>query len=194
MPPIMTKASFEGRIAALLAGEDRNAGLEKHEVQRLTLTFDGIPGDFHSGRTRKSDVRTIQLYKRDTDIINVRQLTIVSEEELADVARYLNLHVLPPGWLGGNMLVSGIPDFTKIPPSTRLQFPSGACLVVDMENFPCSQVSGVIAKADPQAASRFAAAARHRRGVTAWIEREGEIAVGDAITVWFPPHHDYGHR
>ena len=178
MPPIMTKARFTGRIDQLLTAANRAAGLEKAPVKTLDLTFDGIPGDFHSGRSRPSDVRTIQLYPRDTPIANVRQLTIISAEELADVARAMAIPALPPGWLGGNMMVSGIPDFTRIPPSTRLQFPSGAVLVIDMENFPCRQVSEVIAKTHPDEAMKFVAAARHKRGVTAWVEREGPVAVG----------------
>lgn len=194
MPPIMTKARFTGRIAELLTAEDRDAGLEKHGVDRLQLSFDGIPGDFHGGRNRKSDIRTIQLYKRDTDIANVRQLTVLSQEELADVAARLSIPSLPAGWLGANMVLAGVPDLTQLPPSTRLQFPSNACLVVDMENFPCRQVSEVIAKSYPEAGRAFIAAANHKRGVTAWVEREGDVAVGDAVTVWFPPHHDYQHR
>ena len=36
-------------------------------------------------------------------------------------------------------------------------------------------------------------AAMHRRGVTAWVEREGDIAQGDEITVWLPPNRPYPH-
>ena len=31
----------------------------------------------------------------------------------------------------------------------------------------------------------------HRRGVTAWVERPGVIAAGDAITLWLPPQRIY---
>ena len=128
------------------------------------------------------------------DIANVRQLTILSQEELSEVATAMGVSALPASWLGANMVLAGVPDLTQLPPSTRLQFPSGACLVVDMENFPCRQIAEVIAKTHPEAADKFVAAANHKRGVTAWVEREGDIAVGDAVTVWFPPQHDYRHR
>jgi hypothetical protein len=39
--------------------------------------------------TRKSDSRTLQLYKRNTDIRNVRQVTVLSAEELEETARLL---------------------------------------------------------------------------------------------------------
>lgn len=194
MPPILTKARFVGRVDELLANTDRDTGLEKEQVPSVTLTFDGLAGDCHGGRTRKSDSRTLQLYARNTEIANVRQLTLLSREELAEVAQALAIPSLPAAWLGGNLLTSGIPDLTLLPPSTRLQFPSGAVLVVDMENFPCRQVAEVIAKTHPDAAGHFVKAAMHKRGLTAWVEREGDVAVGDAIAVWFPPQHDYTHR
>jgi hypothetical protein len=43
---------------------------------------------------------------------------------------------------GATMVLRGIPDFTRIPPSSRLQDEdSGTTLTVDMENRPCHLVS-----------------------------------------------------
>ena len=39
----------------------------------------------------------------------------------------------------------------------------------------------------PGHGTRFSKAALNRRGVTAWVEREGEIREGDAIDVHIPP-------
>lgn len=194
MPPIMTRARCTGRVEQLLTARDRRAGLETAPLPQLPLTLDGIPGDCHAGRTRKSDSRTLQLYPRGTEIANVRQLSLLSQEELADVAAALAIPALPASWLGANMLVSGIADLTRLPPSTRLQFPSGAVLAVDMENYPCCQVAAVIARTYPVAAVQFVTAAMHKRGVTAWVERAGPVCVGDAIAVWLPPDHGYPHR
>jgi hypothetical protein len=193
LPSLLSKAPFTGEITKLLTGSDRAQGLEKAEVETLHLTFAGIEGDFHAGLTRKSDVRTIKQYARDTDIRNVRQLTLVSEEELKDIAARMKIPEAKAEWLGANILTSGIPDLTLLTPSTRLQFPSGATLVVDMENFPCRQVLGVFSQHYSEPAVGFVTAALHKRGLTAWVEREGTISVGDRITLWIPQQRIYAH-
>lgn len=193
MPPLMTKVTFKGKVRKLLKGASREAGLEKAEAASLTLSFDGIAGDFHTGLTRPADVRTLMLYKRDTPIRNVRQLTLVSVEELQQVADGMGIPDLRPEWLGANVLVEGIPDFTLLPPSTRLQFSSGATIVVDMENRPCSQVAEVVARHYPKPRKGLVPAAMEKRGVTAWVEREGIVAAGDSITLFLPPQRIYAH-
>jgi MOSC domain-containing protein YiiM len=157
------------------------------------LLFSGIKDDMHAGLTRKSDVRTIKQYARDTDIRNVRQLTLVSEEELAEIAGLMGIPEMKAAWLGANVVTSGIPDLTLLTPSTRLQFPSGATIVVDMENFPCRQVADVVTQYHPEPKAGLVASAMHKRGVTAWVEREGIINGGDDITLWLPPQRLYAH-
>ena len=39
----------------------------------------------------------------------------------------------------------------------------------------------------------FVKAATHKRGVTAWVECEGEIKIGDAITIFIPPQRIYNY-
>lgn len=189
----MTKAPFKGKVRQLLRGASRQAGLEKAVVDNLDLTFDGIDGDFHTGLTRPADVRTLMLYKRDTPIRNVRQLTLVSVEELQEVAMAMAIPELKAEWLGANLLVQGIPDLTLLPPSTRLQFSSGATIVVDMENRPCSQVAEVVARHYPEPRKRLVAAAMEKRGLTAWVEREGRVTTGDGIKLFLPPQRIYAH-
>ncbi len=189
----MTKASFQGTVEELYAKPSREDGFEKPRRESLNLLFSGPEGDCHAGLTRASDVRTIPVYRRDTEIRNVRQMTVISIEEMADVARAMKLDKIDPSWLGANLLARGIPDLTFLPPSTRLQFPSGATVVVDMENLPCTQVAKVIAKVHPTEGLEFVKAAKNKRGVTVWVEREGEIACGDTITVWLPQQRLYTH-
>ena len=193
MPQLLSKATFTGQTTKLLLSTDRDAGLEKSGVGRLELLFSGIKGDFHGGFTRKSDVRTIKQYPRDTDIRNVRQLTLVSEEELAEIADRMGVPEMKAEWLGANIVTKGIPDLTMLTPSTRLQFPSGATIVVDMENFPCRQVADVVAQYYPEPKAGLVASAMHKRGVTAWVEREGVINAGDEIVLWVPQQRIYAH-
>lgn len=183
---------FQGKVESLLARASRDEGFAKSRTDRMTLTFAG-PDDCHAGLTRKSDSRTLPLYKRDIDIRNVRQLTLLSVEELADMAARLSIPAVKAEWLGANMVLSGIPDLTLLPPSTRLQFPSGATIVVDMENYPCSQIAKVIDQHHPGTRFKVVEAAMHKRGVTAWVEREGDVQVGDTVKIVIPPNRLYPH-
>lgn len=190
---LVTKLKLMGRVEQLLATANRDDSFEKQKRTSLSLLLSGPEGDCHTGLTRLSDSRTLQTYKRNTIIRNVRQMTVISQEEMAEVAKVLSLPEMNASWLGANMVTSGIPDLTLLPPSTRLQFPSGATLVVDMENMPCRQVADVISKTYPEKGPMFVKAATHKRGVTAWVECEGEVNQGDAITVFIPPQRTYHH-
>jgi hypothetical protein len=191
--PLLSKFPKPGRVEELLQRASRTDGFVKAGTERVALRFGGPDGDCHGGINRKSDSRTLQLYKRNTEIRNVRQVTIVSLEELVATAAMLGIPRIEPSWFGANMVVSGVPDFTLLLPSTRLQFPSGATLVVDMENLPCSQIAAVVAEHHPEVQFKVVAAAMHRRGVTAWVEREGDVKTGDEMTVWLPPNRTYPH-
>ncbi|MCA3575594.1 MAG: MOSC domain-containing protein [Aestuariivirga sp.] len=193
VPELLTKLSFQGAIDRLLANPDRDSGLEKTEVPAARLLFTGMEGDCHGGLTRKSDSRMLKQYKRGTPVRNSRQLSILSAEELAEVAERMAIPAVKPEWVGANMVVRGIPDLTLLPPSTRLQFPSGAMIVVDAENHPCRYPADIIARHHPEAKAGFVKAAMHKRGVVGWVEAEGSIGTGDAITVWIPPQRIYSH-
>ena len=66
-------------------------------------------------------------------------------------------------------------------------------IVVDIENLPCRYPADIIEKHHPEQAMGFVKAAKHKRGVVGWVEAEGDIRVGDAITVWLPPQRLYAH-
>jgi hypothetical protein len=190
---LLNKMPFSGKVEQLMSRPSRDTGFEKAPTGSLTLTLQGPADDCHTGETRLADSRTLPLYKRDTVIRNVRQLTLLSVEELEETAERIGIPAIDPGWFGANIVVSGIPDFTLLPPSTRLQFPSGATIVVDMENYPCSQIAKVVERHHPGTQFKVVDAAMHKRGVTAWVEREGEIKTGDAIKIICPPNRIYPH-
>src|SRR5262245_6286423 len=123
---VLSRSSIVGLVKALLRSPDRASGLEKHAVDRLVLAFDGIVGDCHSGRVRQSDSRMVTQYPRDTPVANTRQVSILSTEELGQVAAALDIPRLKPEWVGANVVTEGIPDLTLLPPATRLTFSSGA--------------------------------------------------------------------
>ena len=181
MPERLSKASFTGRVEMLLVNPDRHSGLEKGEVAEINLLFAGIAGDCHGGLTRKSDSRMLKQFPRGTEVKNARQLSILAAEELAEIARNMGIAAVKPEWVGANLVTSGIPDLTLLPPSSRLQFPSGATIVIDIENLPCRYPAAVIETYHPEPVLGFIKAAQHRRGLVGWIESEGVVRTGDPL-------------
>ena len=155
-------------------------------VEEMPLSFAGFAGEVHAGETRPSCSRVTTQHPRGTVIRNVRQLCIVSAEEMAAVAAELGIDAFDYAWVGASVVVEGIPDFTHVPPSSRLQGPDGVTLVVDMENLPCQEPAVTIEQVRPGQGKGFKAAAKGRRGVTAWVEREGVLRVGDVVTLHVP--------
>jgi MOSC domain-containing protein YiiM len=117
---------------------------------------------------------------------NERQLSILGTEELAEIATALNLPRLDPAWIGANLLLSGIPRLTDLSPRTLLLFPSGATLRIDGDNAPCRKSGAALMRHVPDRPDlqfSFVKAARHKRGLVAWVEREGTIRAGDEVKV-----------
>ncbi len=185
--PALIPTDLTARVAWLGTVEsDDRSELMARPVDRLELTFEGIAGSVHAGATRPSCARVTSQHRKGTTIRNVRQLSIVSAEELSEIAAALGLPGIDPARLGANVVVEGIEDFTHLPPSSRLQGPSGVTLVVDMLNEPCQFPARSLARAHGQAAKGFRRAAQGRRGVTAWVERDGALSVGDALALHIP--------
>lgn len=183
------KMPFQGKVESLLTCEDSSQSIVSQSADRIEASLAGIPGDTHSGITRAACTRYPYLYETGAEIRNSRQLTVLSSEELAEIAAGLEIDELPAGWLGANIELSGIPSLTLLPPSTRLVFSSKATLVVDLENRPCIYPAKVIEGHHPKKGRRFIKQALHRRGITAWVEREGAIECGDSVEVFFPEQH-----
>ncbi len=161
--------------------------IEAHRVEALDLTFAGAVGDRHTGELRPSCSRVTRQYAKGTLIRNTRQISIVSEEELAIIAERIGIDVLDPGWIGATMSVRGLPDFSHIPPSARLQGESGgATMTVDMQNRPCGLAGKGIELARPGHGKNFNAVARGLRGITTWVEREGRVTVGETLRLHIP--------
>lgn len=175
-----------GTITWLAVVADRAAALESTPCQTLAATFAGPPGETHGGLTRASDGRVLAQYPRGTTIRNTRQFSILSSEELTALAADMGLVSLSPGLLGATMVISGLRDFTHLPPSSRLQGEGGATLVVDMENHACNLPGPAIEAAHPGKGALFKQLAQGRRGVTAWVEREGTFRLGERLRLHVP--------
>lgn len=183
--PVFRDSGFKGEITWLgmvPAGE----GLRAVPRDLLQLGFDGVAGERHAGENRASCVRVRNIHAEGTEIRNTRQLSILSEEELALIAADMGLEQLDPVHLGATLVLRGIPDLSHLPPASRLQGPDGATLTTDIENRPCVLPGREIEKDLKGFGAKFKPAAENRRGITAWVERPGCLALGQQLTLFVP--------
>lgn len=182
----LSKTDLTGQILWLGRVTDRDADLKSSHSAEIFASFAGVADESHAGLTRASCSRVIAQYPIGTVIRNTRQFSVVSSEELETIAASMGIESLNPSWIGASIVISGLPDFTHLPPSSRLQFEGGATLVVDMLNRPCHLPAPIIDRHLPGEGQKFKAAAKGLRGVTAWVEREGVLRVGDNVALHIP--------
>ena len=183
---------LSGKVVKAMIMEGEN-GIVSTSKDNVRITWAGFEGDLHAGVTMPSGSRQKQ-FPRGTDIRNTRQVSILSEEELAEIAAELGLERVEAEWIGANLLLSGIPDLTRLPPGTRLYFSDGVSIVVEEENFPCAIAARSVQEQvtdQPHIESQFIKAAMHKRGVVAWVERPGNIRPGDEVGVSVPEQYVY---
>ncbi|MGI8857874.1 MAG: MOSC domain-containing protein [Thermomicrobiales bacterium] len=187
------KRALTGQVTRTLVGRDA-VSLVTTKERAIRITMEGVAGDKHAGITRLSDSRT-PWYTRGIVIRNSRQVSLVSAEDLERIAAALALPVIEPEWLGANLVLRDIPDFSHLPPGSRLFFPDDAVLVVTEQNLPCVQPGRVIQEQYPDAArlaQQFPKVALHLRGIVACVERPGAISEGDTVRIDVIEHTPYG--
>jgi hypothetical protein len=94
MPAI--KRQTMGAVASLHLGSAEKSA--STPVRSLTLTFTGIVSDAHGGPTRVAGPRE-PAFMRGTRLANLRQVSLVSMEELDIIASRMGIKRLDPGWL-----------------------------------------------------------------------------------------------
>ncbi|MEO1293287.1 MAG: sulfurase [Pseudomonadota bacterium] len=190
--PILTPTEITGFIRYIGINPDRGATLESQPRETIRVMYEGFEGEAHGGLTRPSCSRVKLQYPKGTEIKNARQVTILSVEELAEIGAAMALpEPVRPEWIGANLVVEGIPLLTQIPPGSRLIFENGVSIAVDMENGPCKFPAEIIEKAHPGKGLSFPKHAMGKRGVTAWIERTGTLALGETCVLHVPPQRIY---
>ncbi|MEX0328170.1 MAG: sulfurase [Ruegeria sp.] len=183
--PVLRETEFVAEVV-WLGHVPFGQSLRAQSVDSLALDFSGDSGARHEGVNRASCVRVKNLYPVGTEIRNVRQLSILSAEEMSIIASELGLESLDPAFLGASIVLKGIPDFTHVPPSSRLQIADGLTLTIDMENRPCVLPGREIEADIPGHGAVFKPAAKGRRGVTAWVERPGSVSLSDRMALYVP--------
>lgn len=190
-PARVAARRLSARVAGLFVAD--GDGFVTRPVAELELDLEGIllpglAGDRHRGHSRAADVR-VPWYPRGTRIRNTRQVSILSPDELAQIAGALDVPRVTAEEVGANLLVDGLVHLSHLPRGTRLHFPSGASLAVEDENAPCRFAGASVAKRNPGREGldlAFVKAARHRRGLVAWVERPGKVLPGEKIDVRIP--------
>lgn len=194
MPKVLPKRRVNGSVNKLLIASDD--GFVSSPTDSLVMRYSGIDGDYHEGMTRKSGGRE-PWYDRGTEMRNERQISLVCQDELDQVAKSLRIERLEPGWIGANLVIDGVKDFSLLPPRTVLKFEGGVSIRIDGYNGPCKIAGASIAahihqtlpNPDPdfdpdasQLALDFVKAAYLKRGLVGWVEREGTLRSGEAFT------------
>jgi len=178
--------TLTGKITSLHMGS--NEDLSKQARTSLNAEVGGFTGDKHQGPTRKTwagEWRPAGSIRR-----NERQWSAVSVEELAHITERIELvEPLSAETLGANLCIEGIPEFSLLPKGTLLVFPSGAMLLVEEYNPPCTDMGAQIVSKYASRASKpltdksWLRPAAGRRGLVGVIDYPGEIRVGDEVEV-----------
>jgi hypothetical protein len=85
--------------------------------------------------------------------------------------------------------LEGYSQFSQAPKGSKLIFPSGAVLLVEMDNPPCVEIGEQIEEAfttntgEAAAGKFFCKQAMGRRGVVGVVDVPGMISVGDRVIV-----------
>jgi hypothetical protein len=180
---------------------------ENHQstpVQKATfIQGQGILHDKHYGPRLLDERDAVALHlglPKGMESFNTRQWSAVSQAELNETAKHMGISNIEHGLLGENLIVTGIPGFSRLPPGTLLFFKSQkgelrtTILSVFGENSPC-YISGDIIQArhpDQQNLTlSFINNAKHRRGLMGFIIGSGIIKAGDTIIVEVPDQKIY---
>ena len=188
---------LEGVLTGIFIGSkfDSIVSQRKNIVRVLD---NGLEGDRHTGWFRGADVRA-KHYPKGTKIWNSRQVSVVSEEELKEIALMMHIPEIKPEWLGANICLKGIPKLSLLPVGSKIFISScyggnDVGFQVTALNKPCIGPGEVIKANYPEIIgldTLFPRAAINKRGVVAVVEHSGCIQEGALVTVWIPDQHIY---
>lgn len=163
----------------------------------------GVLHDNHFGQ-RLLDIRDSTALRfglpKGMESFNVRQWSAVSQEELDEIAKLAGIPKIDQGLLGENLIVSGIPNFTKLPIGTQFFFksPKGelrtTILFVYGVNNPCKIIGEAVQSQYPEKQGLVPLLiknATHRRGLVGFVIGSGFIKEGDTIVVEIPNQEAY---
>lgn len=193
----MEKAfTLNGHVDAVLVSNNTDSIISTPVEKIKLIKGYGIMGDNHAG-PRLADSREKEIVSfglpKGIEIANYREFSAISVEEFEETCNAMRLSkLIPYGLLGENLVISGIPKLTDLPPGTLLFFRKNesqirtAVLAVWGENMPCLAPGKAIQEAFPdmpKLANMFPAAAIGKRGIVGSIYCSGTIHKGDEVIV-----------
>jgi hypothetical protein len=188
--PALIPTDHVAEVVWLGVTPDRSAALQSAPREVLRLSFAGPEGEDHAGLTRPSDSRVLAQYTRGTEIRNVRQLSILSEEDIAAIARRWAFRPSAHDVRGDHGVARDTGFHAH--PAVVAAAGRGERHDPDRGHGKPALPPGVQRDrgAHPGFGKAFKPAAAGRRGVTAWVEREGEIRLGAKLRLHIPdqPH------
>ncbi|HSM24909.1 MAG TPA: hypothetical protein VK856_08615 [Anaerolineaceae bacterium] len=158
-------------------------------VNSASFTFEGMVGDKHASintmlRTKHPE------FKQKIEVRNTRQISLMSVEELSLIAEDIGIPEIKAEWLTTNLLISGIPHLSQLPPGTRFYFDGGLILYNEGQNFPCKTAGNIILEKYPHIEGiqhQFIKSALDKRGLIGWVEHPKVLHVGSSVEVDLPP-------
>lgn len=171
MTPGSTLSAMAGEVVAVCVAAPGE--LFKTPVRgEVVVDEHGLRGDRHAGPTRMS-------HRKRVEVPNDRQISIVAQEALDDLARELDV-TLEPGDFGENVCVRGFGDLSDVTPGTRFVTSRGVVFRVTEQNEPCSNLM--------KYHRLMVKASYGRRGVVATVEAGAGLAIaaGDRIALRRP--------
>lgn len=183
---------LEGALVGIFVSSRADSIVTKRK-EIIRILDNGLEGDKHAGWLRGADARA-KHFTKGTKIWNSRQVSIVSEEELKEIAVMMHIPEIKPERLGANICLRGIPRLTLLPPGSKIFITSyyggdDVGFQVTALNKPCIGPGKVI-QANYQdkigLEVLFPKAAHNKRGVVAVVEKSGYIKEGSSVLVWVP--------
>ena len=175
-----------GTVASLHISN--NSDISNESTETIQVEFDGIVEDKH--RSYMRGAYEGESVPEGTVRRNDRQWSAVSLEELTKIQESMELETtLTATTLTANLCFKGIPNFSQLPKGSQLCFPSGAILMVEDYNPPCSYMSEKIASTHTTTSGQnpkrlaFVKAAKRLRGLVGVVDVVGVINAGDEVTV-----------
>ena len=179
-------SEFVARLISIHIGHEGED--ERRPADSVQAEPGGLEGDKYNGFTRVAqswDVEPNGTLRR-----NERQWSAVSTEDLAILADRMDLaEALAPETLGANLCFENAPGLSVLPKGSKLEFPSGAVLMVEEETLPCAEMGLEIQEehttrsGGPVEGRLFPKKALGLRGTLGFVDVSGELKVGDQVTV-----------
>ncbi|MCS7207006.1 MAG: MOSC domain-containing protein [Dehalococcoidia bacterium] len=157
-----------GRVMAVCLRP--TSGIPKFPQPAITLTNQGVEGDWHAGPVNKHK-------KRGDPEPNWRQVSVVAQEVYTDLEEALGIR-LQAGAFGENILVEGLGDLSGLKPGDRLHLGAEAVIEVTQQNRPCATLQ----VHHPDIVGMVVG----RRGVVGVVLRPGVVRPGDRVWVERP--------